>query len=87
VDFWFLGWHTFVTGTVFDIGVYLVVLGLMLDVLTSLGAELDHRRDAIVADIAPPTGAVPTVATGAAGAGTGGAEHTPSGTGEKEETR
>ncbi|MGO3152768.1 MAG: Na+/H+ antiporter subunit A [Galactobacter sp.] len=62
VDFWFFGWHTFVTGTAFDIGVYLVVLGLVLDVLTSLGAEIDHRRDVVVADIAPVTGAVPVVA-------------------------
>lgn len=45
VDFWFLGWHKFVTSTFFDIGVYLVVVGLVLDVLTSLGAELDRRWD------------------------------------------
>ena len=46
VEFWFLGWHKFVTSTFFDIGVYLVVVGLVLDVLTSLGAELDRRWDA-----------------------------------------
>lgn len=46
VEFWFLGWHKFVTSTIFDIGVYLVVVGLVLDVLTSLGAELDRRWDA-----------------------------------------
>lgn len=45
VEFWFLGWHKFVTSTFFDIGVYLVVVGLVLDVLTSLGAELDRRWD------------------------------------------
>lgn len=61
VDFWFFGSHTFVSGTAFDIGVYLIVLGLVLDVLTSLGAELDHRRDVIVADVAPPTGALTKV--------------------------
>ncbi|YAL82781.1 Na+/H+ antiporter subunit A [Dermacoccaceae bacterium W4C1] len=31
-----------VTSLVFDIGVYLVVVGLMLDLLRSLGARLDH---------------------------------------------
>ncbi|GAA2019561.1 multicomponent Na+:H+ antiporter subunit A [Nakamurella flavida] len=33
----------FVTSTIFDIGVYLVVIGLVLDVLRSLGAELDRQ--------------------------------------------
>jgi multicomponent Na+:H+ antiporter subunit A len=34
-----------VTSTVFDIGVYLIVVGLVLDVLRSLGAEVDrHAR-------------------------------------------
>ena len=33
-----------VTSLFFDIGVYLIVLGLVLDVLRSLGAELDRRR-------------------------------------------
>jgi len=46
VEFHVLGEHTFVTSTFFDIGVYLVVVGLVLDVLTSLGAELDRRWDA-----------------------------------------
>jgi multicomponent Na+:H+ antiporter subunit A len=33
----------FVTSTIFDIGVYLVVVGLALDVLRSLGAEIDEH--------------------------------------------
>ncbi len=46
-----LGDLKFVTSTIFDIGVYLIVVGLVLDVLRSLGAELDRqvvleRRDA-----------------------------------------
>jgi multicomponent Na+:H+ antiporter subunit A len=33
----------FVTSTIFDIGVYTVVIGLVLDVLRSLGAEIDEH--------------------------------------------
>ncbi|MCC9173595.1 Na+/H+ antiporter subunit A [Arthrobacter sp. zg-Y179] len=36
----------FVTSTIFDIGVYLVVVGLVLDVLRSLGSEIDERSEA-----------------------------------------
>ena len=39
------GDHKFVTSTVFDIGVYLVVVGLVLDVLRSFGAEIDERSE------------------------------------------
>ncbi|MBC7590143.1 MAG: Na+/H+ antiporter subunit A [Salinibacterium sp.] len=35
----------FVTSTFFDIGVYLVVIGLVLDVLRSLGAEVDRQYE------------------------------------------
>ncbi|MCU1572922.1 MAG: Na+/H+ antiporter subunit [Micrococcaceae bacterium] len=35
----------FVTSTLFDIGVYLVVVGLVLDVLRSLGAEIDEHEE------------------------------------------
>lgn len=35
-----------VTSTLFDIGVYLVVFGLVLDVLRSLGAEIDEHAEA-----------------------------------------
>ncbi|MGD6979337.1 MULTISPECIES: Na+/H+ antiporter subunit A [Citricoccus] len=36
----------FVSSTVFDIGVYLVVVGLVIDVLRSLGSEVDRRSEA-----------------------------------------
>jgi multicomponent Na+:H+ antiporter subunit A len=35
----------FVTSTLFDIGVYIVVVGLVLDVLRSLGSEIDEHFD------------------------------------------
>ncbi|WP_193743411.1 Na+/H+ antiporter subunit A [Leucobacter sp. UCD-THU] len=35
-----------VTSTLFDVGVYLVVFGLILDVLRSLGAEIDEHEEA-----------------------------------------
>ncbi|BCB89648.1 Na+/H+ antiporter subunit A [Phytohabitans suffuscus] len=35
-----------VTSTLFDVGVYLIVVGLVLDVLRSLGAEVDRHQDA-----------------------------------------
>ncbi|MFI8592831.1 Na+/H+ antiporter subunit A [Microbacterium sp. NPDC078428] len=38
-----LGHVEFVTTTIFDVGVYLVVIGLVLDVLRSLGAEVDRQ--------------------------------------------
>lgn len=39
------GDHKFVTSTIFDIGVYLVVVGLVVDVLRSLGSEIDERSE------------------------------------------
>jgi multicomponent Na+:H+ antiporter subunit A len=39
----FFGDLHLVTSTVFDIGVYLIVVGLVLDVLRSLGAEVDRH--------------------------------------------
>ena len=33
----------FVSSTFFDVGVYLVVIGLVLDVLRSLGGEVDRQ--------------------------------------------
>ncbi|MGO4385059.1 Na+/H+ antiporter subunit A [Specibacter sp. RAF43] len=43
-----LGHVKFVTSTLFDIGVYLVVVGLVIDVLRSLGSEIDqHEEDGI----------------------------------------
>ncbi|HEY8474813.1 MAG TPA: Na+/H+ antiporter subunit A [Natronosporangium sp.] len=41
-----LGKVHFVTSTIFDIGVYLIVVGVVLDVLRSLGAEVDRHQDA-----------------------------------------
>lgn len=38
-----LGHVEFVTSTLFDVGVYLVVVGLVLDVLRSLGGEVDRQ--------------------------------------------
>ncbi|AWB88698.1 Na+/H+ antiporter subunit A [Homoserinimonas hongtaonis] len=35
----------FVTSTIFDVGVYLVVIGLVLDVLRSLGGEVDRQQE------------------------------------------
>ena len=40
-----LGHVEFVTSTLFDVGVYLVVVGLTLDVLRSLGAEVDRQEE------------------------------------------
>lgn len=42
-EVWLLGEIEFVTSTIFDIGVYLIVVGLVLDVLRSLGAEVDRQ--------------------------------------------
>ncbi|MFD1203146.1 Na+/H+ antiporter subunit A [Leucobacter albus] len=41
-----------VTSTLFDIGVYLVVFGLVLDVLRSLGSEIDEHEEADNAEFA-----------------------------------
>ncbi|NKX50038.1 Na+/H+ antiporter subunit A, partial [Arthrobacter deserti] len=41
------GEHKFVTSTIFDVGVYLVVVGLVLDVLRSFGAEVDVRSEGL----------------------------------------
>ena len=38
-----IGHVEFVTSTLFDVGVYLVVIGLVFDVLRSLGAEVDRQ--------------------------------------------
>lgn len=40
-----LGTLPLVTSTLFDVGVYLVVFGLVLDVLRSLGAEIDKQEE------------------------------------------
>ena len=41
VELPWIGHLVFVTSTVFDIGVYLIVVALTIDVLRSLGAQLD----------------------------------------------
>lgn len=48
LQFWLpvFGDIKFVTSTLFDIGVYTVVVGLVLDVLRSLGAEIDENVEA-----------------------------------------
>lgn len=40
-----IGELVFVTSTTFDIGVYLVVIGLAVDILRSLGSELDRQAE------------------------------------------
>ena len=49
VDLGIFGTLPLVTSTLFDIGVYLVVFGLILDVLRSLGAEIDEHEEADIA--------------------------------------
>jgi len=44
-NIWLFGHVEFVTSTIFDVGVYLVVVGLTLDVLRSLGAEVDRHYE------------------------------------------
>ncbi|HEU4807839.1 MAG TPA: Na+/H+ antiporter subunit A [Homoserinimonas sp.] len=44
-EVWALGHVELVTSTVFDIGVYLIVIGLVLDVLRSLGGEVDRQQE------------------------------------------
>lgn len=73
IGFWLplFGDMKFVTSTVFDIGVYLVVVGLALDVLRSLGAEIDeHFEETASGDAGGSgvarSGASTATATGAA---------------------
>lgn len=40
-----LGEHHLVSSVLFDVGVYLVVIGLILDILRSLGSEIDVRSE------------------------------------------
>ena len=57
---WLLGEVSFVTSTIFDVGVYLIVVGLILDVLRSLGSEVDRQGG----DELAPAGRGGTAATG-----------------------
>ena len=45
-----LGSLSFGTTTIFDIGVYLVVIGLTVDLLRSLGAEIDRQQETLDPD-------------------------------------
>jgi multicomponent Na+:H+ antiporter subunit A len=47
------------TSTLFDIGVYLIVVGLVLDILRTLGAEIDRQIDEAGEDAVPPDPAEP----------------------------
>ncbi|NLT26800.1 MAG: Na+/H+ antiporter subunit A [Microbacteriaceae bacterium] len=40
-----IGHFIFVTSTIFDVGVYLIVIGLVIDILRSLGSELDEQAE------------------------------------------
>ncbi|MEU2349741.1 Na+/H+ antiporter subunit A [Modestobacter sp. NPDC049651] len=51
-----LGEVKLVTSLFFDVGVYLIVVGLVLDVLRSLGAELDRQEEQDAADGDDDTG-------------------------------
>lgn len=58
-----------VSSTVFDVGVYLVVLGMILDLVRSLGAGIDQQEDEQRAPLPRPesTRAVPASARGTGG--------------------
>ena len=47
-----LGHVHFVTSMIFDVGVYLIVIGLVLDILRSLGTEVDRQEETDRADAA-----------------------------------
>jgi len=56
IKFWLpvFGDIKFVTSTIFDTGVYIVVVGLVLDVLRSLGAEIDEHFEERPQQANPP---------------------------------
>jgi multicomponent Na+:H+ antiporter subunit A len=53
IDLGPIGHLEFVTSTIFDIGVYLVVVGLTLDILRSLGAEVDRQAEEDLPEVTP----------------------------------
>ncbi len=61
-----LGHVKFVTSLIFDVGVYLVVVGLVLDILRSLGAELDRLGDTAAATTPLPRPRAPATTGGEA---------------------
>ncbi|WP_291048417.1 Na+/H+ antiporter subunit A [Herbiconiux sp.] len=48
-----LGYVSFGTSTIFDIGVYLVVIGVVLDILRALGGEVDRQQAEDDVDASP----------------------------------
>lgn len=44
-DMIIFGHVKFVTSVIFDVGVYLIVIGLVLDILRSLGGRIDERKE------------------------------------------
>ncbi len=74
IEFWLpvFGDVKFVTSTIFDIGVYIVVVGLALDVLRSLGAEIDEHFEGKGVPIAEEDAAdaADSAASAASGRGT-----------------
>ncbi|ADH70277.1 Multiple resistance and pH homeostasis protein A [Nocardiopsis dassonvillei] len=58
IDFWILGEAHVTVSMLFDIGVYLLVIGLILDILRSLGARIDEQieRDAAHSEAQARTG-------------------------------
>lgn len=57
-----------VTSLFFDVGVFLVVIGLVLDLLRSLGAEIDAQAEAEARSAGTPVGSAGTTAETAGGA-------------------
>ena len=58
IDFWILGEAHVTVSMLFDVGVYLLVIGLILDILRSLGARIDEQieRDVMHAEEAAEHG-------------------------------
>jgi multicomponent Na+:H+ antiporter subunit A len=83
IEFWLplFGDIKFVTSTIFDIGVYLVVIGLALDVLRSLGAEIDEHFEETSSADAADQGDIGSAAPIASPATTGGSAATAPGKG------
>ena len=81
LESWILEFHLpiwgevkLVTSLFFDVGVYLVVVGLVLDILRSLGAEIDRRAESgedDVPDHAVGADDLAVAARGTTGSGTG----------------
>lgn len=68
-----LGHVHLVTSLFFDVGVFLVVIGLVIDILRTFGAELDRQAEPRSRTVGSPTVGSPTVAShGGAGQPAGG---------------